>query len=134
MAVSGTSWSWPGNTSITSESLSLLVFSSLSSMYGFRVGLNLRRTDGDADGLGKFPRFPKGGLGDPSCFCVSPEVEFRIKNPLGPDSSASLRPSQLGNRCLALRTLSSISCVQLVLPEGDALVAVLTLREEPGES
>lgn len=46
----------------------------------------------------------------------------------------SLNPSQLGNLCLALRTSSSISFVQLVLPEGDALVVVLTFLEEAGES
>ena len=92
------------------------------------MGLNRRRTEGEADGLGRFARL-KGGLGELSCFLLQSgeDEEFaRIENPLGPGrSTSSHRPPQLGNRCLALRTSSSISCVQLVLPDGEALVAVL---------
>ena len=126
-----------GNTSITSESLAPPV-ASVSSVYESRVGLKRRRTEGEGTGEGRLGRAPhNGGLGDPSCFFLvaSPRDEqSRAGKTVCPGPSDPMSPSQLGNRCLALRTSSSMSCVQFVLPEGEALAAELTFREDAGES
>jgi hypothetical protein len=132
------SCSRPGKTSMTSESLSPPPPSpcapSDSSRYELRVGLNRRRTEGEGTGLGRLGRQLNGGLGDPSCFFLPspPEVQSRT---VWLGASLSLSWSQLGKRCLALRTSSSISWVQLALPEGDPPATEFTLREEEeGES
>ena len=67
----------------------------------------------------------RGGLADPPTPLLPAEriprgsvASERICGPVT-DVSRSSIPSQLGNRCLALRTSSSMSCDQFVLPEGE---------------
>ena len=128
-----TSWSRLGKTSITSDDS--LSAASVSSLYESSVGLNRRSTEGEAAGLGRLGRAVSGGLGEPSCFFLvtSPgEEQSRAGNTVWEGGSVSLSASQLGNLCFARRTSSSMSLVQLALPEGE--LPELALREEEGES